>query len=1211
MDFVDPLQERIAGAVSKTGIEKRLKSELRFRLIESLHKDGKAARTGEQRSQVAGSASLRDRAFFSIILEFLKAREKYYALSVLLPECGLQSDEVLSREEIGQVLSVTRVPAFSACSIDEGSGPLLEQLFFELSSLAKPTVTTQGIQTDDDGVGQGLEAKLQACKPKYDPFGDRIAMEERMLQFQARCEARCRQEAEAEIARIRTIERERMALEASTKCRMEMHDASQQAAKEAKERDQKLREKERAALDRLRAKEIELEKKAVEWRAEAARQVEEGIQRQQHRARKLEAEEQRNQAYSLALEQRELVLKQKEERLREREQAQKSAAAAQEEHLQLLQASSEARVLNEAQEVARLKEKLDNIDKQARRREEQELEQKQKAKDAAALHELRTQRFEMEEQRVEAQLASLDQRERLLREKETQVRDKEDAYRSAMDTHEERMRQFQAKCEAKVRQETEAEVARLRTVELQRAEQQEVQRCRFELQEFRDARDRERRQHEQERANLERMQAKQREAEEQRNQLATLHLRFPELHAPPSSRHTAMPGAVAAPGGAFASAASVRTTLDAEEQRLQAQAAALEKQQQALREQTLQNLERVEAQRVAAQEEERIRQQLQAQHDACVCKEAEDAQRTLLEAEEAAHQAKVAALQKRALALKEEELQQQEEVQRVEERRRAEEELRAQEAEDRRLRAEQELREQEAEDRRLRAEEALRAQEAAEKTRQAEEQLRAQEAEERRLQAEEELRAREAEERRRQAEQKLREQEAEERRRQAEEELHAQEAADKQRQAEEQLRAQEVEDSLPSEQLESIHSQSHSEEDPVDARAVPQQPTAADCEATRPPEEGVAAVAEDTLAAQQRSDDELPAEEAWPATQSPPEPAHMSDMTPGDRLQADMETRLAARRDEMTTAAPRPAGSNGGLEWLGDVDDDEDDLRSVSGHGRNREDSLPSEQLESIHSQSHSQEDPPVEVGAMPQQPTADGEGSHPPRGEGVTAVAEETVPVTPAFPEPAQMNPGDRLQAQMETRLAARREEMTTAAPETASSDGGLEWLGDVDDDEDEDDLRSASGHERFQEDSLPSEQLESIHSESQAEEDFAEARQVAEHPIADAGTQPAPQEGVTAVAEERSDGLPLEGALSETPAPLDPAQMTLGDRLQAEMEARLAARREEMSAAAPAAADSDGGLAWLGDVEDDDDEEEEDDLGSMSGHESTHDDTNASDMW
>eukprot|EP00435_Cladocopium_sp_Y103_P072839 s575_g41.t1 len=90
-----------------------------------------------------------------------------------------------------------------------------------LDSLAKPEQHSAGIPAEQQGIGQNLDEKLQACIEsrtqlsadfRLSDRGDRRTAEERMLQFQARCEATIRREAEAaELARTRMLEREQIA----------------------------------------------------------------------------------------------------------------------------------------------------------------------------------------------------------------------------------------------------------------------------------------------------------------------------------------------------------------------------------------------------------------------------------------------------------------------------------------------------------------------------------------------------------------------------------------------------------------------------------------------------------------------------------------------------------------------------------------------------------------------------------------------------------------------------------------------------------------------------------------------------------------------------------------------------------------------------------------------------------------------------------------
>lgn len=299
-EFEDPMQKRVAMAVKNTGIQKRLKSELRFRLIESLNRESNPTRVD------AARPPLEERALFSLILEVLKKHSKHFSVSVLLPECGMATSDVLTRTEVAKVFSLRGLSL-----VEEDDQSLLENC---LASCAREsTQSTSGTQTDPEEA-RSLNAKLQACMSK-DPTKDYRTIEERMLEFQARCEARCRQEAEAEIQRVRKIERERIILEESAKCRNEMQDVVLKTERDLREREQRHRSREQAALERLRAKELELERKAMDWRAEAQRALEEGASRQRVRLRQVEVDEQRVVMQTKALDTRELDLKARCERL--------------------------------------------------------------------------------------------------------------------------------------------------------------------------------------------------------------------------------------------------------------------------------------------------------------------------------------------------------------------------------------------------------------------------------------------------------------------------------------------------------------------------------------------------------------------------------------------------------------------------------------------------------------------------------------------------------------------------------------------------------------------------------------------------------------------------------------------------------------------------------------------------------------------------------
>eukprot|EP00434_Breviolum_minutum_P034842 symbB.v1.2.030843.t1/scaffold3409.1/size109594/11 len=294
------LHEHVALAAESTGIAKQLKSELRFRLIRSLQKAShlKAVDAGDSR------LPLQEKALFSVILEFLRHRKKDCSISVLLPESGMASADVLSPEEVCQALSLPKAFSKESCE------PFLVRA---LDSLTKPEPRSASTQTESEGIGQSLDEKLRACIVPSD-HAERRTAEERMLQFQARCEAVVRREAEAELARIRMLEREQIALEEATKSRAELQQAMSKIKAELSEREERLRQRERVAADRLRAKELDLEKKAVEWRETAQRVIDEEQQRQSARAKHLRVEEQRLQILQQGLERKEQELKNAKDR---------------------------------------------------------------------------------------------------------------------------------------------------------------------------------------------------------------------------------------------------------------------------------------------------------------------------------------------------------------------------------------------------------------------------------------------------------------------------------------------------------------------------------------------------------------------------------------------------------------------------------------------------------------------------------------------------------------------------------------------------------------------------------------------------------------------------------------------------------------------------------------------------------------------------------
>lgn len=119
----------VGSILDETGLRAKLKSELRYQLIESLRK--------QQKIDFRNAKSdLREKALFSAVLELLQKRGKLYSLSVLTPECGLKETDIFSKQDICKALGLE---AFSFC---EAGGP--------------PSGSPMDIEEQGDGAGRSV-----------------------------------------------------------------------------------------------------------------------------------------------------------------------------------------------------------------------------------------------------------------------------------------------------------------------------------------------------------------------------------------------------------------------------------------------------------------------------------------------------------------------------------------------------------------------------------------------------------------------------------------------------------------------------------------------------------------------------------------------------------------------------------------------------------------------------------------------------------------------------------------------------------------------------------------------------------------------------------------------------------------------------------------------------------------------------------------------
>ncbi|CAD7959535.1 unnamed protein product [Amoebophrya sp. A120] len=297
-------------ALEASGLQNKLKSELRYQLIENLKSKNQIKISADQGKK----HDLREKALFSLLLEALKVKNKLYSMSVLTPECGLRDGEIMSKADICKVLGISLADVellgnggmpLSPTDDVNMTGPtstspptaasLLESLLLwvekqQQSQQQKKLQKRESMcQTDavnivgpgGNGGGPGgynLEYKLK--KLEADSKLDRNKnmtkyLEEKMLLYQQQCEKRYRQEMDAELQRVKALDRQQIRLEEAQKARAEYQTRQLESNKAFSEKEARLKTKEEQALHRLQQKEIELDRKATEQRTLLLRKMEE------------------------------------------------------------------------------------------------------------------------------------------------------------------------------------------------------------------------------------------------------------------------------------------------------------------------------------------------------------------------------------------------------------------------------------------------------------------------------------------------------------------------------------------------------------------------------------------------------------------------------------------------------------------------------------------------------------------------------------------------------------------------------------------------------------------------------------------------------------------------------------------------------------------------------------------------------------------------
>mmetsp|Transcript_35795 Transcript_35795/g.34826 ORF Transcript_35795/g.34826 Transcript_35795/m.34826 type:complete len:189 (+) Transcript_35795:214-780(+) len=168
----------------------------------------------------------------SIMADFMQKCDMPYAMSVFLPESGIQQ-EILSKKEAMEVLRLDRDEQFKERPGLEHTPlllDLLEQIKANNGSLRGNMVSSY-VQTEEAGEeSMNLDQKLRKVDYKYMEQADIQkclpfkSLEERMVRYRKECEEKFQHDLETEIRRLKEFEISKIRMDEAQKYRAKLQE---------------------------------------------------------------------------------------------------------------------------------------------------------------------------------------------------------------------------------------------------------------------------------------------------------------------------------------------------------------------------------------------------------------------------------------------------------------------------------------------------------------------------------------------------------------------------------------------------------------------------------------------------------------------------------------------------------------------------------------------------------------------------------------------------------------------------------------------------------------------------------------------------------------------------------------------------------------------------------------------------------------------------
>ena len=209
------MKRKLFDNLKKAGVLDGMKSTLRVRLYEQLRLKANQPRDNKGENKLAFKLAV------SLIADLMQKSDMPYALSVFLPESGLQGEAPLSKPELLDLLNLKNDEAYTTSTGSEFTPLLLDLVKVLVSQKSlRPNRVSSACQTEDATLDQlSLEQKLRRIDStmKDSQESERLmpfkTLEERMIKYKKELEAKYANDLETEVRRLKEFEMSKLRIE--------------------------------------------------------------------------------------------------------------------------------------------------------------------------------------------------------------------------------------------------------------------------------------------------------------------------------------------------------------------------------------------------------------------------------------------------------------------------------------------------------------------------------------------------------------------------------------------------------------------------------------------------------------------------------------------------------------------------------------------------------------------------------------------------------------------------------------------------------------------------------------------------------------------------------------------------------------------------------------------------------------------------------------